>query len=203
VLSEVDFLAEVSIFALMERKDLESIAKMIRRYSFHEGDVIIREGDQDRRLFILVSGEVKVVKNLGTQKEQRVANLEPYNYFGEMALIDDMARSASVVARMPTEVLSLNHWNLRREIEKYPALAFELLKMLSQRIRGMQKTMINTLGALLPICSGCRKIRNTTGSWIQIDTYIQDHSETEFTHSICPQCLESLYPSYAKIILAD
>jgi len=55
-------------------------------------------------------------------------------------------------------------------------------------------TQIKTLGGLLPICSNCKKIRDDKGYWKQIESYIRDHSEAEFTHSICPKCAKKYYP---------
>ena len=107
-----------------------------------------------------------------------------------MALIDDLARSASVKANEETQLLSLDHLNLKKEIEHYPALGLELLQLLSRRIRDIEKTMINTLGNFLPICAYCKKVRDTNDSWISVDTYISAHSETEFTHGICPDCMK-------------
>jgi len=115
-----------------------------------------------------------------------------------MALIDDLVRSASVVAKEETEVLILDQWELRQEIEKYPAMAFELLQMLSQRIRAIEKTMVNAIGAFLPICAHCKKIREDDGSWTSIEKYISDHSEAEFSHGLCPACVKELYPQYAE-----
>ena len=58
---------------------------------------------------------------------------------------------------------------------------------------------IKTLSGFLPICSSCKKIRDDTGYWNQIEAYIQDHSEAEFTHSLCPECMKKLYPDlYGK-----
>ena len=56
---------------------------------------------------------------------------------------------------------------------------------------------IKTLSGLLPICSWCKKIRDDEGYWNQIETYIGDHSEAEFTHSICPECMKKRYPDSA------
>ena len=53
---------------------------------------------------------------------------------------------------------------------------------------------IKTLSGLLPICSNCKKIRDDKGYWKQIESYIRDHSEAEFTHSMCPICAKKLYP---------
>ncbi len=53
---------------------------------------------------------------------------------------------------------------------------------------------VDTLGGLLPICANCKKIRDDKGYWNRLEAYIQDHSEAEFTHGICPECIEKLYP---------
>jgi hypothetical protein len=53
---------------------------------------------------------------------------------------------------------------------------------------------IKTLRGLLPICSNCKKVRDDKGYWKQIELYVREHSEAEFTHSICPKCAEVFYP---------
>ena len=53
---------------------------------------------------------------------------------------------------------------------------------------------VKTLRGLLPICANCKKIRDDGGYWQQVEAYIADHSEAEFTHGICPTCMEKLYP---------
>jgi two-component system, sensor histidine kinase len=58
---------------------------------------------------------------------------------------------------------------------------------------------VKTLGGLLPICSSCKKIRDDQGYWSQIESYIRKHSEAEFSHGICPDCIEKLYPEYAAV----
>jgi len=56
---------------------------------------------------------------------------------------------------------------------------------------------IQELSGLLPICSACKKIRDDQGYWNQIDHYIAEHAKVQFSHSICPDCAESLYPDIA------
>jgi len=55
---------------------------------------------------------------------------------------------------------------------------------------------VKTLSGLLPICSACKKIRDDKGYWNQIESYIRDHSEADFTHSICPECSKKLYGEF-------
>lgn len=53
---------------------------------------------------------------------------------------------------------------------------------------------VKQLGGMLPICANCKKIRDDNGYWNQIESYIREHSEVEFSHSICPECVKKLYP---------
>lgn len=55
-------------------------------------------------------------------------------------------------------------------------------------------TQIRTLRGLLPICAGCKNIRDDAGYWHQVEEYFEDHGEVEFTHSYCPDCMRRLYP---------
>jgi hypothetical protein len=53
---------------------------------------------------------------------------------------------------------------------------------------------VKTLSGFLPICASCKKIRDDKGYWNQIEAYISEHSAAEFSHGICPECIEKLYP---------
>ena len=53
---------------------------------------------------------------------------------------------------------------------------------------------IKTLSGLLPICAGCKKVRDDTGYWTQIEGYIQEHSEASFSHGLCPDCIPKYFP---------
>ena len=55
---------------------------------------------------------------------------------------------------------------------------------------------IKTLKGMLPICSSCKKVRDDKGYWNQIEAYVSEHSDAEFTHAICPDCAQRLYPDY-------
>ena len=65
-------------------------------------------------------------------------------------------------------------------------------------IRELQEALVNikTLSGLLPICYSCKQIRDDKGYWNQIETYIHDHTDANFTHGICPPCAEKLYSEY-------
>jgi CRP/FNR family transcriptional regulator, cyclic AMP receptor protein len=195
---DVDFLAQVPLFSRMSTAELAALAKHAKHQTFHRGSAIIKEGDPDQRLFIIVSGAVEVVKGHGTRNERRLTTFGPREYFGEMALIDDLVRSATVVAREETEVLELDQLNLRDEIESKPSIALDLLKTLSHRVRALEKLLMHSLGGLLPICLNCKNIRDESEKWVAIEAYISDRSEADFTHGMCPDCMKKLYPKHFK-----
>ncbi len=68
---------------------------------------------------------------------------------------------------------------------------------------GCALSEIRTLGGMLPICSSCKKIRNDSGYWQQIESYLNEHSGTEFSHSLCPDCVRKLYPDMAEGIINE
>ena len=67
---------------------------------------------------------------------------------------------------------------------------------LDKSIQNLQQALdeVKKLRGILPICASCKKIRDDKGSWNQIESYIREHSEAEFSHSICPECAQKLYP---------
>jgi len=69
-------------------------------------------------------------------------------------------------------------------------------KLIAERRDAFAK--VRLLGGLLPICASCKKIRDDKGYWQQIEEYIRDHSEADFTHGICPDCMQKLYPHLHK-----
>jgi AmiR/NasT family two-component response regulator len=71
------------------------------------------------------------------------------------------------------------------DLMKLRLLNKELEKALSE---------IKTLRGILPICASCKNVRDDKGYWNQIESYIRDHSEAEFSHSLCPECAKKLYP---------
>jgi len=76
----------------------------------------------------------------------------------------------------------------RRQIEEEKE---EILSELRNTLAQVKK-----LSGLLPICASCKKIRNDSGYWQQVEVYVREHSEAEFSHSICPECARKLYPEF-------
>lgn len=89
-----------------------------------------------------------------------------------------------------------NHIELTSILTRENIESERLQKELEDTVKQLRTTLseVKTLTGLLPICASCKKIRDDKGYWSQIESYIREHSEVYFTHSICPVCAKKLYP---------
>jgi len=91
----------------------------------------------------------------------------------------------------------------RSELEARVSVGFRVVQLqgiLANRVRELEGALahIKTLQGLLPICSFCHKIRDDQDVWQKLETYMVEHTEADFTHGICPECIEKHYPDIAK-----
>jgi len=104
--------------------------------------------------------------------------------------IDYTVKSPEAFAAMPQTVeRALREWNLlqahQRAVEELRAKNAELEAALAK---------VKALSGLLPICAGCKQIRDDKGYWSQVESYIETHSEATFTHGLCPKCVTMYFP---------
>jgi sigma-B regulation protein RsbU (phosphoserine phosphatase) len=78
----------------------------------------------------------------------------------------------------------------------------ELQQALALRVGELEATLaeIKTLKGLIPMCASCKKIRDDQGFWQQVEGYLMQHSQAEFSHGLCPECMEKHYPEYFEIM---
>ena len=82
--------------------------------------------------------------------------------------------------------------SLQQEIIERKRAEAEREKMIGDLQEALSQ--VKTLSGFIPICASCKKIRDDKGYWEQVEVYIRDHSEAEFSHGICPECFKKLYP---------
>jgi PAS domain S-box-containing protein len=99
---------------------------------------------------------------------------------------------SSVVFRDPEG--ELRTCIIMRDISERRAAEVERELLIRQLQEALAK--VRTLTGMLPICAACRKIRDEHGDWHSLETYIRSHTEAEFSHGICPECRERLYPEH-------
>ena len=131
--------------------------------------------------------------------------LENHVKTGESRVIGQTVELAGLTKgglEFPLE-LSISTWQVRGE-KYYTGIIRDISKRKQieeerdQLIKSLQDSLakIKTLSGMLPICASCKNIRDDKGYWNQIETYIHNHSEAQFTHGICPECAKKLYPDY-------
>jgi CRP-like cAMP-binding protein len=130
-----EFLATVPLFGSLDTGELQRFAELMREKSYPKGTVILFEHDPGDSLFILRQGRVKVVRVGEDGREVILGVLGPGEYFGELSLIDDMPRSAHVIAMEDSALLMLHRDDFRRRVEASPPVAWALLQGLSRRLR--------------------------------------------------------------------
>jgi len=135
-----EILRKVHLFSGLNDRELESVAKRLKRHTFPVGATIIQEDQPSSRLFVLLEGTVRVTASLTDQKDS-FAILNPGDHFGEISLIDGLSPSATVVAEEPTSALSISREDLHAIIESDPSLgATMLMSMLREFCRRLRET---------------------------------------------------------------
>ena len=114
----------------------------------------------------------------------------------------DYSQRVKVANQDEVGALASSFNKMSQELENYHNKMEELVKKrtadLSRANKQLQISLkkIKTLSGFLPICASCKKIRDDKGYWNKIESYVAQHSEAEFSHSLCPECLKQLYPEY-------
>lgn len=138
-----DFLATVPLFRELSRPAVRAFAELTREQRFAKGSLIVSEGDPGDALYVVRSGEVKVVL-IGEDGREVILNvLGVGDHFGELSLIDGRPRSAHVVATSVSSLLVLRRPDFRRQVEMSPSVAWELMTELSHRLRQADGTIGN------------------------------------------------------------
>ena len=192
----VSMLANVSLFASLDLGELEHIAQTSHRLGYERYEVIIREGDRDDRLFVILEGTAELFKWYGEKRQRHLIDLEAGAYFGELALLNNHRRSATVKAKTKMEVLCLPKVDLFDVLRKRPEVGIALLQTLGRKLLNLETLLGGTLGGFVSICASCKNVRDDDKSWKTIEEYISSHSDVHFSHSLCPNCDRLLNPEF-------
>lgn len=128
-------LKRVPLFAGLPDGELVPFSELMRERSYPKGSVILFEDDPGDALYLVVSGQVKVVLIGEDGREVILSVLGEGTFFGEMSLLDDEPRSAHVIAMEDSSVLALRREDFRARLRASPEVAIALLRELSRRLR--------------------------------------------------------------------
>lgn len=129
----VEVLRKVPLFQDFDDDDLERLSRQMKERTFPEGAAVTTEGDTGAGFFVIAEGNATV--SVGGETK---TSLGPGDYFGEIALIDEGVRSASITAATDLRCYGLTPWEFRPFVEEHPQVAWKLLKTLAGLLRTAQ-----------------------------------------------------------------
>lgn len=135
MLSHTEFLANVPIFSDLDDETLQKITKSGVIQNYKKSSVILSEEGTGSALFVIVEGKVKISRSSSDDKEVILAILNDSDFFGEMSLLDGMARSATVTAVEDSKLFIIQRAEFLEFLTKYPDVSVALLTELTKRLR--------------------------------------------------------------------
>ncbi len=132
-------LRRVPLFGRFSLDQLEAIAGAMQEESFVAGEVVVREGEPGSELYLLLEGEVAIHSGLGTDSDVELNRLAAVTYFGEMAVLEDAPRSASVVVTRDARMASLAGQRLKELVLQMPEMSFDIFRELIARVRRAER----------------------------------------------------------------
>jgi len=138
-----EMLKNVSIFYGLSRSNLKLLAMLCKERTFEKGSILVKQGNCGLGLFIVVSGELKIIKENELGDSFDLGSLGPGGFFGEITVLDDAPRSSSVIATEDTECLVLISWDFKALVKIHPEIVLELLPFVVKRFRESNKKLLN------------------------------------------------------------
>ena len=126
-------LAEVDVFSGCTRKQLDTISRLVEEVRFPEGSVLMREGRPGRECFVIADGEASV-----QMKGEEIARLQPGDIVGEMAVLEDQPRMATVTVTKPMTAYVMTRQTFTSVLDASPGVARRILREMSGRLRRVQ-----------------------------------------------------------------
>lgn len=130
-----ELLERLELFSELAPAELDAVVVVTRAELFVPRDIVVRQGEPAETAFAVVYGRLKVVTTGGSGQESVVGMLRKGEVFGELAILDGGARSATVIALAPTLVLAIDRRKLQALLLKEPTVSYKLLRVLARRLR--------------------------------------------------------------------
>ena len=129
------YLKRIEIFSDLSINELAAVASVTEEVFFEQGATVFMEGERGDTLFLIVEGEVAVVKDCRADRQIELDSIGSGDYFGEMALFGDDRRSATIQVKQPARFLTLHKQALQDIVREFPQIALHVCRVLSMRIR--------------------------------------------------------------------
>ncbi|MDD3844820.1 MAG: Crp/Fnr family transcriptional regulator [Syntrophorhabdaceae bacterium] len=130
-----DNLRSVNLFADLKDKELETISRILYTHSYRRGQLIFQEGERGDSLFVVLKGRVKVCLYDEEGREYVLDVIGKDGFFGELALIDELPRSANTIAMEASELLTVRRQDFMKLLLENPSISINILRVLAARLR--------------------------------------------------------------------
>ena len=130
------------LFSGLDEHQLEAVSSFTLQKSFGPGELIVEEGRTGNGMYAIISGNVEAVKALGTEQERILNRLGTGEVFGEMALLGEWPRTASVRAVDEVECLGIDRWVFLTQLERHQQVGIRLLQVLAQKLRDSDARLV-------------------------------------------------------------
>src|SRR5947209_9614342 len=135
-----DTLAKVDLFSSLDKRDLQTLGNSCQERKYSAGTTIFSQGDTGVGLYVITQGTVRITQATDPDRAERELGTQGTGtVLGEMALLDDLPRSATVTAVEDVTALLLPVWEFRSTLQSHPEIALKLLGVLSRRLRKADK----------------------------------------------------------------
>ena len=132
--AKMELLKRVPLFSKLDKKGLQDVAHIADELDLPAGKEMATEGDRGREFFVLIKGEAEVTKN-----GSRINTMKEGDFFGEIALVTKMPRTATVTATSDVKAYGLTSWEFRPIVEENASIAWELLQGMAKRLRAANR----------------------------------------------------------------
>jgi len=129
-MSNAEFLARVPLFTACTPEEIAAITAVAQEHAYDPGQIIVTQGTPGQAFYTVLSGRVEIIRD-----NSSLGTFGPGDFFGEMSLLDQAPRSATIRAIEPTRCLMLSSWDFKAVLESHPSIAVKLLEVLSRRLR--------------------------------------------------------------------
>ena len=126
---KIDLLKDVPLFSGCSKKELGQVSRIADEIDLRAGKTLIKEGSPGREFFVLVDGTAEI-----RRKGKKIDSAGPGDFFGEMALLSDQPRNATVVTTSPVDALVVTARNFRTLIETNPLIALKVMRAVADRL---------------------------------------------------------------------
>jgi hypothetical protein len=139
ITDKILILKNINLFESLSVSELAAVASVAEEVDYPQGETVIKEGDMGETMYLIINGSVAVIKDRGDGQEIELDHIDAGDYFGEMALFEDIPRSATIRTREESRLLVLHQMEFSEIVREYPQIALRICRQFGGRLRELHE----------------------------------------------------------------